>query len=236
MMIKLSDRLQLIADKIQQGETMADIGTDHGFLPLYLMEQGISPKVIMCDISAPSLQKARDAAHDADIKDGTYFREGNGLDVIETGEVDAVVIAGMGGILITEILGADLDKTYSLKKYILQPRNHAEYLRYWLDQNGFEICENLLVRERKFVCEVIVAVADKSAPKGDLDPDSPRWDLPDDMDRRDGKLLREFIDLKLRQENKRLAGLQKSKSAHQTAIEKSEQRIEYFRRYLNDQI
>ena len=61
-MIKLSDRLQLIADKVEIGETMADIGTDHGFLPLYLIAQGISPKAIMCDISGPSLNKAREAA------------------------------------------------------------------------------------------------------------------------------------------------------------------------------
>ena len=61
-MNRLTDRLQLLADQIENGETMADIGTDHGFLPLYLWQQGISPAVIMCDISEPSLAKAKAAA------------------------------------------------------------------------------------------------------------------------------------------------------------------------------
>ena len=58
-MIKLSDRLQLIAKEVNNGETVADIGTDHGFLPMYLWEQGISPKVIMADVSQGSLKKAQ---------------------------------------------------------------------------------------------------------------------------------------------------------------------------------
>ncbi len=84
-MDKFSDRLQMIADNIKHGETMADIGTDHGFLPLYLLEQGISPRVIMTDISEPSLGKAVDGTEilsknvpEIDIDERCDFRSGDG--------------------------------------------------------------------------------------------------------------------------------------------------------------
>ena len=110
-MNKLSDRLQLIADQITKGETMADIGTDHGFLPINLWETGICSKVIMTDISEPSLRKAKGYAGAYQFGSDMDFRVGNGLQVLDKGEVDTVVIAGMGGILMTEILGEDLDKS-----------------------------------------------------------------------------------------------------------------------------
>ena len=108
-MTKLTPRLNLIANEILPGETMADIGTDHGFLPLYLWEQKICPKVIMADISKGSLQKARDNCKTAYPDVDFDLRLGSGIEVLETGEVDVVAIAGMGGLLMTEILGVDLN-------------------------------------------------------------------------------------------------------------------------------
>ena len=97
--MKLTPRLQTIADEINPGETMADIGTDHGFLPVYLWENKISPNVIMADISAGSLAKAEENCR-AFFPDREFdLRLGNGLEILQPGEVDAVVMAGMGGIL-----------------------------------------------------------------------------------------------------------------------------------------
>ena len=242
-MIKLTDRLQLIADMIETGETMADIGTDHGFLPLYLMESGKSPRVIMCDISGPSLDKAREAAAQTGITSGAECREGDGLDVIERGEVDAVVIAGMGGLLITQILDKDPAKTASIRKYIFQPRNNAALLRWWLTSKGFKITKNSLVREGKFRCEVISAFAPKSLETGDFRAsggvsakEDPSWDLPADITSSEKGLDREFALLKLSQEGKKLEGLRKSRNTDRKEIEKAEQRMAYFRRFANDRI
>ena len=217
---------------------MADIGTDHGFLPLYLVEQGISPRVIMCDISGPSLDKAREAAVQYGITEGVSFREGDGLKVLEAGGVDAVVIAGMGGHLMTQILGSDPDKTVSFRKYILQPRNHAGLLRKWLTERGFTIKENGLVREGKFICEVITVFAPKTLEIGDFEVSEasweegdPRWDLPEDICSADAALPEAYAALKAAQECKKLEGLQKSKNADQKEIKKIEQRIDYFRRF-----
>ena len=72
------------------------------------------------------------------------FRHGDGIKILEDGEVDAVTIAGMGGVLMTEILGANLKKTKSFKKFVLQPRNGQGKLRWWLLNNGFSIEKELL--------------------------------------------------------------------------------------------
>ena len=119
-MIKLTPRLKTIAEEIEKGETMADIGTDHGFLPIYLWEAGLCPKVIMTDISRGSLSKADENCRSLHPETEFDLRLGSGLEVLSCGEVDSVVIAGMGGILMTEILGADVQKAWSFRKLILQ--------------------------------------------------------------------------------------------------------------------
>lgn len=205
-MIKLSSRLKIMADQIAQGETVADIGTDHGFLPMYLLEAGISPKVIMADVSAGSLEKAKSnfkklfcadlwesERHFAEGTNAYDFRLGDGLAVLEEAEVDDVVIAGMGGILMTEIIGADIHKGRSFKKYILQPRNGQGKLRYWLYMNGFTIERELLVREGKFICEVIVALPSEERPCSDIPPeDHIAWEVPELLIEENGSLGQEF--------------------------------------------
>lgn len=146
-MNQLTNRLKAIALEINQGETMADIGTDHGFLPLFLWQSGKCPKVIMTDVSQGSLQKAIDNCEKE--QPGKLFdcRLGDGLQVVGRGEVDTVVIAGMGGILISEIMGEDLEKTKTFPKFILQPRSAIGELRHWLFHHGFSIEDESLVRK-----------------------------------------------------------------------------------------
>lgn len=178
--MKLSDRLNIIANEINSNETMADIGCDHGFLPLYLLENNICTKAILCDISKGSLEKAesnfRVYGHDLNCE----FRLGNGLDVIDYGEVDNVVIAGMGGILMSEILDNNPEKSKTIKKYILQPRNKHGFLREYLVNNGYIIRDEKLVREGKFICEIIIASPDDGIEKGlNIFPENADSDLKD---------------------------------------------------------
>ena len=159
-MIKLSERLQIIADRIEPAETMADIGTDHGFLPVFLRESGRCSKVIMTDISFPSLEKARANASrcSAQVQKGIEFRAGDGLHVISPGEVNAVVISGMGGKLIRDIMSSDMDITCSVNKFVLQPRIGQGHLRRWLCMNGFIITNEDLVTEGDYIPEIITAL------------------------------------------------------------------------------
>lgn len=163
-MIKLSERLKAIAGFVERGETVADVGTDHGFLPLYLLEEGISPFVVMTDVSPGSLHKAEKSCREElgggfDRRKGGDFdlRLGDGLAPVKLGETCVVVMAGMGGLLMAEILGNDPAKSGSFKKFILQPRNNAGKLRKWLCLSGYEITRETLVRERKRICEIIEA-------------------------------------------------------------------------------
>lgn len=156
-MIRISDRLQTIAHCVTRNETVADIGTDHGLLPIFLWQTGISRSFVLSDVNAGPLEKAQ-----ANLKrygQGMVadLRLGNGLAVLRKSEVDTVVIAGMGGLLITEILEQDLSKATSFGKYILQPRNAQERVREWLYHHGFTISAEHLVREGNYICEVIVA-------------------------------------------------------------------------------
>lgn len=171
-MIKLSDRLQVIADEIKPGETVADIGTDHGLLPIFLYESGRSPAVILCDINRGPLDKAGNniamylgegALRNGGELRGLELRLGDGLKPLASGEVDTVVIAGMGGILMTEILGEKLTHSRSFSKLILQPRNGSHKLRWWLAHNGFRVTAEHLVVERKYICEVVTVQPESAA-------------------------------------------------------------------------
>lgn len=155
--MQLSDRLLAIAGYINYGEKVADIGTDHGLLPIFLLRNNISKKVILSDVKSGPLKIAE--SNFSKFLPGLKgdLRLGCGISTLESGEVDAIVIAGMGGRLIAEILSADPEKTASFKKYILQPRNCREDLRIWLYKNPFEITHEKLVREGKYICEIIVA-------------------------------------------------------------------------------
>ena len=236
-MNRLTDRLQKIADEINIGETMADIGTDHGFLPLYLWEKGISPSVIMCDVSEPSLAKAKAAAGAYQFGHELDFRIGDGLTVLSAGEVDAVVIAGMGGFLIRDILDRDMEKTCSFGKFILQPRNHAGLLRYWLKANNFNIVKNQLVREGKFICDIITAIPPKTAKIADFSPAEALpcerdacWELPDDLFEKQGPLAAEYAAVKLAIEQKVMDGMQRSSHIDSDELDIVNRRIAYFRK------
>lgn len=237
-MNRLTDRLQIIADEVKKGETMADIGTDHGFLPLYLWEKGISPKVIMCDISEPSLAKAKGAAGSYQFGSELSFRAGDGLRVLDSGEVDDIVIAGMGGLLIVDILSDDRNKTMSFKKYIFQPRNNSGRLRYWLVSHGFDITRNQLVREGKFICEVITAISPKSSEKANLSlsgyeysEDSPYWDLPKEILGTQRDLAVEYARIKEGIDIKILEGIKKGSEIDDEEVRKQEERLEYWRNF-----
>jgi len=204
-MMKLSPRLKKIAEQINAGETMADIGTDHGFLPIYLWENKICPKVIMADISSGSLLKARENCEMYDPDASFDLRLGSGIEVLKEAEVDAVVMAGMGGILMTEILEKDIKKSLSFRKLILQPRKDVGKLRYWLFNNGFSITNEALVREGKYICEIITAVPKEVAITRQMNGDDIEYEFPHSLIDYNDELLEEYLNTKRKLEASHLA-------------------------------
>ena len=113
--------------------------------------------------------------------EGDYeLRLGNGIDILEDGEVDVVAIAGMGGNLIADILEWNLAKSRSIKRYILQPRRHVGKLRHWLQCNGFRIVKESLVEEGKFICEILT-VESGPAEEGRAAEYGAEFDYPDSL-------------------------------------------------------
>ncbi len=169
--MKWSKRLETIAEEVTPGAVMADIGTDHAYLPIRLKQDGICPHVILCDVSRGSLDKAAADWHELLPGEEPDLRLGDGLQVLEKGEADTVVMAGIGGILIADILEYDIEKARSIPRFILQPRSHPGYLRWRLTEDGFTIERERIAPEGKRLCEILTVSAAKSI--SPAAPDSP---------------------------------------------------------------
>lgn len=128
MPIRLDSRLQKIASLIKGG-VVADIGCDHGKLGYYLLSTDRAESVIATDISAPSLAKAEALAHDQGVEDRLFARLGDGLQPIESGEADVIVIAGLGGDVISAILQRARIEGKVFNRFVLSPNTHSEKVR-----------------------------------------------------------------------------------------------------------
>lgn len=142
--MKLSKRLTEIVNLIECDMKVADIGTDHGYIPIYLIQNNISDFVIASDINKGPIEILLKNLKENNIENGVYERIGEGLKVLKVGEVDIAVIAGMGGNLISNIIDESLEISKNLKYMILQPAQYPEVLRKYLYENGFEILKETL--------------------------------------------------------------------------------------------
>ncbi|NLY82925.1 MAG: SAM-dependent methyltransferase [Clostridiales bacterium] len=235
--MKLSDRLDVIYNAIREGETVADIGTDHGFVPIKLVETGKSPYVILADISNDSLKKGRKniLSQVKDDYDGIIdFRLGDGLQALDYAEVNDVIIAGMGGRLIREIMSYNIQKTRSFEKFILQPRNHAGELRYWLFNNGFNIASDILVRESRHIPEILIVesgmpILDIS----ELNEESVELLAPVTLAENDKELLLEFLERNIRNTKQVLSNLLLSSDDKSETINDYKYRLNYLTEFMN---
>lgn len=145
--IIISARLQVIADMVPDGSRVADIGTDHGYLPIWLLQNKDILFALACDVNEGPLDHAKRSATQYGVLDSMTFRLGNGLSCIAPEEVDTIIIAGMGGETIISILEAAPWVNASAYRLILQPMTKAELLRPWLAQNGYRFLSEQLVYE-----------------------------------------------------------------------------------------
>ncbi|MCC0679030.1 SAM-dependent methyltransferase [Clostridioides sp. ES-S-0005-03] len=155
--MKLTDRLLKIASLVSDGKKIADIGTDHGYIPVYLLKEERVPFAVLADVNKGPLDNARKEVIQNNLLEKVDLRLGSGIEVLEIGEVEEVIIAGMGGILISELLEAKKEVAHSIEKLILQPMQAQEELRRYLLNNGYEILTEVLVREDFRIYEIIVA-------------------------------------------------------------------------------
>ncbi|MDD4588435.1 MAG: class I SAM-dependent methyltransferase [Heliobacteriaceae bacterium] len=155
----LSPRLARLAAAVPLGRPVADIGTDHAYLPVYLVREGMVPFAVAGDLHPGPLAAARQYVAAAGAGEQVRVRAGDGLTVVRPGEVKTVIVAGMGGATIERILreGQAQGKLAGVGRLILQPLGGAGRLRRWLTGNGWRLAEEDLVAEGKRIYSVAIA-------------------------------------------------------------------------------
>lgn len=145
--MKLDSRLMAIANLVRENMVFADIGTDHAYLPVYLVEKGITKKAIAADLRVGPLENARDAVVSYGFTEQIELRLSDGLDNFKDNEVEEIAVAGMGGLLISQFI----ERTEWLKNedihLILQPMTHIEELLKTLFDNGFIIDKEVVAED-----------------------------------------------------------------------------------------
>ncbi len=136
---QLDNRLKLCSDFVRKGAKLADIGTDHAYLPVWLCRIGRCPSALAADINPEPLKRGEGTIIESGLSDRIETRLSDGLKEIRRDEADDIVIAGMGGELIAKILSECSFATDSSKHFILQPMTRSEVLIAWLCENGFKI-------------------------------------------------------------------------------------------------
>lgn len=145
--MKISNRLEQIA-KLVRGNRVADIGTDHAYLPIYLCQQGLATEVLACDVRRGPLEKAKEniKAHGFENRIHTYLS--NGFHKITEQAVDTAVVAGMGGLLMIDILKAEQTFVQGLQELILSPHEDVGEVRKFVYEMGFCIEAEMMLKEK----------------------------------------------------------------------------------------
>ncbi len=164
MKLPLSDRLLACCNFVRPGDRVADIGCDHGYLGIYLLKQGIASSMIEADINEGPLQSALHNAHKYGVADKMTFYLSDGVRNIPR-DFDSLVCAGMGADTMVHILSSALWLKNGQYRLILQCQSKTPMLRQYLSQEGWEIREEAVLRDGKFLYTVIVAVYNPEAPR-----------------------------------------------------------------------
>lgn len=162
--IHLRPRLEAAAEMLKGCAVAADVGCDHGRLSCALVQRGICRRVIASDISEASAKKAHELSRLCGLSDSIEIRISSGLDLLKPGDVDGVVLAGMGGELIAELLKQNLPVAHSLSRIVMQPMRGIEELRQFLREGGFHIlCDRIVFDAGRYY--QVISAAYKGRPE-----------------------------------------------------------------------
>lgn len=191
--MQLSKRLQMVADLVTPGNRVADVGCDHAYISIYLAEKKLSPHVIAMDINRGPIERAKENIRKYGFESIIEVRKSDGIKLLQSGEADTILIAGMGGALMKQILSDRPEILSDTEELILQPQSEIYLIREVLRDYGFFItAENMLIEDGKYyVC--MKAEADRRI------PDTGPYELTDREHFYFGKLLLEHKNPVLRE-------------------------------------
>lgn len=150
-MIKLSKRLQAVCDMVDAGSRVCDVGCDHAFVEIRLLQEGKAASALAMDVADGPLSKARTNLELTEMEDRCVLRKSDGLAEYRAGEADTMICTGIGGILMRSILDAEPEKAASFRQLILSPQTEIALVREWLCHNGFLItAEKFLLEDGKY--------------------------------------------------------------------------------------
>lgn len=145
--MKLSKRLETVLSFVEKGSRVADVGTDHGYVPIVLAERGIVAKCLAMDVREGPLGRARDHIRQHRLEEVIETRLSDGVKELKAGEADTVIAAGMGGELVIHILEDGRRLWDQIKHWILSPQSEIDKVREFLIKNGFLIHREEMVKE-----------------------------------------------------------------------------------------
>lgn len=227
---KLSNRLKKVAELVSRGNVVADIGTDHGYLPIYIVKENISDKVIAMDVRKGPLQKAKENVSSYKVADSIDIRLSDGLCGLMQNEAQTITICGMGGGLIQSILDRGVDKFNENTQLILSPQSEIKEFREYLYTNGYNIVNECMMKEDGQFYVIFDCKKAFSGAKREL----PKMSLESEIDFRfGGRLLEEKNEalyeylLKEQRVNQKVLGTVASLDNKDEAVEKRIKQLEY---------
>lgn len=177
--VTLSKRLQAVANMVTQGHRVCDVGCDHGFVSIYLVEQGISSKVIALDVNEGPLQRAGEHINERNMSDYIEIRLSDGVAELQPGEADTLILAGMGGRLMTGILSQGAEKVALFKELVLQPQSEIPAFRRFLRESGYSIVQEEMVLEDGKFYTIMKVLTDSAGKRLSQSADSPPLEMQD---------------------------------------------------------
>lgn len=195
--MEIASRLKYVAMMVDKCSKVADIGTDHGYLPIYLINNGTCEKAIASDVNSGPLNKAKMNIKKYALEDKIQCRLGGGFSVIKENEVDVAVVAGMGGNLIRDIIEEKMKVFKTLQYAVLQPVQNPEILRKYLYDSGFNIIdEELCIDEDKYYEIIKVCYAKDFVIKDDI-----YYEISEKLIEKNHPLLKKYIEYKINKNN-----------------------------------
>lgn len=214
MKLTLSDRLQCIANYVSAGSSVVDVGTDHAYIPIWLLQCGVSARAIATDIKPGPLRRAAADAEKYGVADRLRLLLCDGLAAVEPESVDTVILAGMGGETIQGILAA---APWALeKRMIIQPQTKPELLRAWLGAHGCRIADGSLAYDSGRIYLVWAVAAGRMAETVAVDPVL--------LEKRD-PLLKPYTEELIKRLRKQIQGMEQSCRSDQALLQELRQQL-----------